>query len=99
VEETPWGKELKELWTNEGRAEGRVEGHIEGRAEGLSARLDSVRRQLKTLEEMFSKGELPKAAYTRLKKQSQRELKTVEAELAQLQNGASGLDRSAGNSR
>jgi hypothetical protein len=36
LEETPWGKELKEFWTSEGRKEGLAEGQKEGRQKGIT---------------------------------------------------------------
>jgi hypothetical protein len=77
VEETPWGKELKERWALEGRDEGRKEGRDEGRAEELE-------RQLRTFAEMHAAGELPDSAYRRWKDLAEQELDQVRAELARL---------------
>jgi predicted transposase YdaD len=76
VEETPWGRELKERWTVEACKEARKEGRDEGRDEG---RAEEIERQLRKFAELRAAGELPESAYHRLREFAEQELLEIRA--------------------
>ena len=76
VEETPWGKELKERWTLEARAE--------ACAEDLRQMIQRREEDLKHHEQLFRDGVLPEAAYRDLTVRLEREVQQYRAELEHL---------------
>jgi predicted transposase YdaD len=84
VEETPWGKELKDRW----KAEGLTEGRKEGRMEELKHRVADLEQQLQSFAELRSVGELSDAGFHRLTESAEHELAETHAELARLQTEA-----------
>jgi len=90
VEETPWGKELKELWTAEARAEA-AEARAkaaEARAKAAEARADGLRQMIQRreedlthYEELLRAGALPEAAFRDLTQRAQRELEQYRLDL------------------
>ena len=77
VEETPWGKELKERWTAEGRAE--------GRADDLRQMIQRRDEDLQHFDELFRNGLLPETAYRDLTARAQREMQQYRADLETLE--------------
>jgi hypothetical protein len=74
VEELPWGRELKERWTAEGRA-GELRQIIERRDEDL-----------KHYEDLFRNGILPDAAYRDLTARAEKDVQQCRADLADIEN-------------
>jgi hypothetical protein len=77
VEETPWGKELKERWT----------------AEAVAARADDLRQmirrwdeELKHYDDLFRSGVLPEAAFRDLTARAERELQQYRTDLERLEH-------------
>lgn len=66
VEELPWGKELKERWTSEGREE--------ARADDLRNAIERVEQLLQCYEEMRRNAVLSDVAYGELKARAEKEL-------------------------
>jgi len=92
VEETPWGKELKERWTAEARAEARAKA-AEERAKAAEERADDLRQmirrrdeELKHYDELFRNGVLPEAAFRDLTARAERELQQYRSDLERLEH-------------
>jgi hypothetical protein len=79
IEDTPWGKELKERWTAEARA---------AQAEALRQTIQRRDEDLKHYEEMLRQGVLSDAAYHDLTTRAEKELQECRAHLAETENGA-----------
>lgn len=80
VEETPRGKELKERWTLEARAE--------ARAEDLRQIIQRRKEDLKHQEQLFRDGVLSEAAYRDLKARAEQEVQQYRADLESLACGS-----------
>jgi len=74
VEETPWGRELKERWT------------AEGRADELRQMIQRTDEDLKHYEELFRNGVLSEAACRELTARVERELRQYRADLAEIES-------------
>ena len=74
IEELPWGRELKERWTAEGRAD---------QLRQMVPRLDE---DLKHYEELFRNGVLSDAAYRDLTARAAKELEQCRADLADMES-------------
>jgi len=93
VEETPWGKELKERWTAEARAEAaearakaaeareRAAKAAEARADDLRQMIQRREEDLRHYEELFRSGAIQDAAFGDLTQRAQRELERFRSEL------------------
>ena len=81
VEETPWGQELKERWTAEGRAE--------GGAEKLRQMIQRRTEDLNHYQELVRNGVLSEAAYEDLKARAERELEQARADLQSIESRTS----------
>ena len=77
VEEIPWGKELKELWTAEARAEACAE---------LRQMIQRREEDLDHYEELFRSGVLSEAAYRDLTARAHREVQQYRAHLENMEN-------------
>jgi hypothetical protein len=94
IEETPWGKQLKEKWTAEARAEIRDEIRAEARAEirakvhadGLRQMIQKSEEHLKHYGKLFRTGGLSEAAYHDLVARSEKKLGEDRAELERIQS-------------
>ena len=73
VEETPWGKELKELWTAEARNE--------ARADELRQMLQRRGEDLQHYDELFRNGVLSETAYRDLTARAEREVQRYRADI------------------
>lgn len=76
VEETPWGRQLKERWTAEARAE--------ARAEVLRRTIQRAEEDLEHYEEMFRNGTVSESGYRDLKARAEQELQQYRADLARI---------------
>ena len=83
VEETPWGKELKELWTAEARAEARAEACAE-----LRQMIQRREEDLDHYEELFRSGVLSETAYGDLTARAQREVQQYRADLENMNHSS-----------
>ena len=90
IEDTPWGRELKERWTAEARAEAHA-----ARAEARAAHAEALRhlvqrreQDLKHYAEMFREGVLPETAYRDLTSRAEEELQQYRADLAAIEDGS-----------
>lgn len=81
VEETPWGQELKERWTAEGRAE--------GGAEKLRQMIQRRTEDLNHYQELVRNGVLSETAYEDLKARAERELEQARADLQSIESRTS----------
>ena len=79
IEDTPWGRELKERWTAEARA---------AHAEALRHLVQRREQDLKHYAEMFREGALPETAYRDLTARAEEELQQCRADLAAIENGS-----------
>jgi hypothetical protein len=89
IEETPWGKELKERWTAEA-AEARAKAD-EARAKADEARAENLREMiqrrdedLKHFEELLRNGLVSEAAFRDLTARAERELQQYRSDLEEL---------------
>ena len=85
VEELKWGKELKEMWTSEGRDEGRDEGRGEERAAQLRERIQDVEERLKRYDRMLANNELSESSHHSLKLSDEQQLQNHKNKLEQLE--------------
>jgi len=95
VEETPWGKELKERWTAEARAkadEARAKADA-ARAKADAARADDLRQMiqrrdedLKHFEDLLRNGLVSEAAFRDLTTRAERELQQYRANLQSIEH-------------
>jgi len=76
VEELPWGKELKDPWT------------AEGRADHLRQTIRRLDEDLKHYEELFRNGVLSAAAYRDLTARAAKELERCRADLAEMESAS-----------
>lgn len=85
VEELPWGRELKQQWTTEGREEGREE----GRSVELRQNIARAESQLEHLGQLHQTGAVSEAVYKDLKDRAEQDLTQMRKSLDEFGGGAS----------
>ena len=85
VEDTIWGKELKEEWTAEGKQEGIREGKQEGEIKRLNESIRSDRELLEQYDAMRSAGTMPDEIHTQVTRPLKDRLDALETELRMLE--------------
>lgn len=74
VEELPWGKQLKQRWT------------AEGRAARLREDVARAEEELRILDELSAAGQLSEPAYRRLRELKERTIQQAQAELGRIES-------------
>ena len=91
VEDTIWGRELKEKWTLEGEKKGKLEGELKGELKGKLETLQRVTKRLSDIDRRYNEGEISQNLFSELYREERLEQDALLEEKAALEKKLASL--------